>query len=131
MTGRALVAAGLLAAAGVRHVAVVRAAEPGRGAVLFERCAACHALEADAASRPGPSLKGLFGRRAATAPGFDYSPALRRAGQQDGLVWDEVTLDAFLADPADLVRGTWMGEVGLGDPADRAALIAFLRDAAR
>lgn len=92
-----------------------------RGARVYERCAACHALETD---RTGPRHCGLFGRRAGSVPGFPYSPAMRRAG----FVWNEKTLDRFLRSPVTAVPGTSMGYDGVKDDAERQDLIVFLRE---
>lgn len=92
-----------------------------RGARVYERCAACHALERD---RTGPRHCGLIGRRAGSVPGFPYSPAMRRAG----FVWDERTLDRFLRSPFTAVPGTSMGYDGVKDDAERQDLIVFLRE---
>lgn len=92
-----------------------------RGARVYERCAACHALEWD---RTGPRHCGLIGRRAGSVPGFPYSPAMRRAG----FVWDERTLDRFLRSPLTAVPGTSMGYDGVKDDAERQDLIVFLRE---
>lgn len=98
------------------------ATEPGARA--FQRCAACHSLGTDAGSA-GPGLRGVFGRRAGTVEGFVYSDAMRAAGR-DGLIWDEPTLDRYLADPEAVVPGTTMPYQG-GTAAERAAVIAWLR----
>lgn len=96
-----------------------------RGATIYERCAACHAIERN---RTGPQHCGLFGRRAGTAPGFsDYSDAMRHSG----IVWDAKTLDRFLRNPAAMVPGTMMGYAGIADPRERADLIAWLGQATR
>ncbi|MBS0510129.1 MAG: cytochrome c family protein [Proteobacteria bacterium] len=92
-----------------------------RGARVYERCAACHALETD---RTGPRHCGLFGRRAGSVPGFPYSPAMRHAG----FVWNEKTLDRFLRSPVTAVPGTSMGYDGVKDDAERRDLIVFLRE---
>lgn len=95
------------------------------GETVYARCAACHAIDAN---RTGPLHCGLFGRRAGTAPGFDgYSSALRASG----IVWDERSLDQFLKDPLKTVPGTAMGYAGVKDDTERAALIAWLREATR
>ena len=60
----------------------------------FEECAACHTLEAGANS-VGPSLHGIFGRKAGEIADFRYSPAMKRSG----IVWTPETLDNFIADP--------------------------------
>jgi len=66
------------------------AGDPKAGEAIYARCAACHALEYD---RTGPRHCGLFGRRAGSVPGFDYSQAMK----QSRIVWNEATLDRFLA----------------------------------
>jgi cytochrome c len=101
------------------------AAPAGRvhqGEQVYARCQGCHALGYD---RAGPHHCGLFGRRAGSVPGFEYSPAMRRAD----IVWSAKTLDRFLANPQKAVPGTAMGYSGLRDPGERAALIAYLQQA--
>ncbi len=61
---------------------------------------------------------------------LDVNQAMIEAGRERGLVWTEETLDGFLADPEAYLPGTWMSFVGLADPAERAAVIAYLNDAA-
>ncbi|MEX2198043.1 MAG: cytochrome C [Burkholderiales bacterium] len=96
-----------------------------RGARAFSLCAACHAV-APGRHMTGPSLGGLWGRKAGTAPGFArFSAALRNAG----LVWSEDTLDAWLANPAKAVPGNYMQFGGIADVGVRADLIAYLRAA--
>lgn len=113
----------LAAVAAVTVAPLAAAAAPPDGAQVYERCAACHAIEGN---RTGPQHCGLFGRRAGTAPGFDaYSPALRASA----LVWDARTLDVFLQAPTRAVPGTTMGYAGVKDDAERAALIRWLREA--
>lgn len=92
------------------------------GKAVHARCLGCHALAYD---RTGPRHCGLFGRRAGSVPGFPYSDALKRSE----IVWTARTLDRFLADPSRTVPGTSMGYAGVADPAERAALIAYLRQA--
>ncbi len=102
-----------------------RAGDPRRGAQQFRLCAACHAL-APGVHTTGPSLAGLFERPAGTAAGFNrYSPGLRGAGFE----WSDAVLDAWLADPATMIPGTYMDIPGIPYPQDRADLIAFLKRA--
>ena len=92
------------------------------GRALFaQRCAACHSLVAGQ-HRVGPSLAGVVGRKAGTAAGFRYSPALARSS----IVWDRKALDGFLTNSSAAVPGNRMPLVGLPRPADRAALVTFL-----
>lgn len=114
----AVLAAGCLAASGVRAAAP----PPGdarRGAALYEsRCSACHSIDAN---RIGPAHRGVFGRRAGQAPGFAYTAALKGSG----LIWTAANLDRWLAAPTSLVKGTAMG-FRLASPQDRADVIAYL-----
>jgi cytochrome c len=96
--------------------------DPARGETVYARCKGCHAIERD---RVGPRHSGLFGRRAGGVEGYAYSDAMRASG----LVWDEETLDRFLADPRGVVPGTTMGFAGVKDARERADLIAYLRSA--
>jgi len=100
------------------------APDPKAGEAIYSRCAACHALAYD---RTGPRHCGLFGRRAGSVPGFEYSEAMK----QSGIVWNETTLDRFLADPLGTVPGTAMGYAGIKDSKERADLIAYLKQATR
>ncbi|WP_205910797.1 c-type cytochrome [Paroceanicella profunda] len=85
-----------------------------------QRCASCHSLE-DSGRGAGPTLAGVFGRPAGSVEGARYSHALEEAD----LVWDAETLDAFLADPREVVPGTMMA-VRITDPAQRQAIVSFL-----
>jgi cytochrome c len=95
--------------------------DPARGEKRFEECAACHATEAGS-NNVGPSLHGVFDRKAGELKEFRYSPALKRSG----LTWTAQTLDAFIADPQAVVPANRMPYAGMADPADRADLIAYL-----
>jgi cytochrome c len=101
-------------------LAALAAGDPKAGEAVYARCLACHALAYD---RVGPRHCGLFGRRAGAVPGFEYSPAMQRSR----LVWNEKTLNRFLADPPGTVPGTTMTYAGVDDPQERADLIAYLR----
>lgn len=91
-----------------------------RGEQLYVRCIACHALATD---RVGPRHCGLLGRRAGSVPGFEYSRAMKKSG----LVWDEKTLDRFLAKPLAVVPGSSMTYDGVPQARDRADLVAYLK----
>ena len=100
------------------------------GERVFQRCYACHSLDPAERGPSGPTLRGIFGRRAGTLDGFDYSQSLRDAGRA-GLVWSGEALDRFLEDPEALVPGVRMGGVRLRDSAERLALIRWLQHAAK
>ncbi|MCC2662927.1 MAG: domain/cytochrome c family protein, partial [Geminicoccaceae bacterium] len=110
-------------AAPVERSAAV-AAENGRGARLFNACAACHTVTPDGGHMAGPSLHGLFGSMAGSRPDYPYSSALR----QSRLVWTEETVSRlFEIGPERLVPGSKMPLQRMPDPADRAELIAHLK----
>ena len=119
---RPLAAAMALASALAIAPGVARAADAVRGEQLYARCAACHALASD---RVGPRHCGLLGRRAGSVPGFSYTDAMKNSK----LIWDDKTLDRFLAKPMAVVPGTSMTNDGVPDAQDRADLIAYLRKA--
>ncbi|HEY0682044.1 MAG TPA: c-type cytochrome [Steroidobacter sp.] len=94
-----------------------------RGAELYAKeCAACHSLTANT---DAPLHCGLMGRKAGSVAGFPYSEAMRSSG----LVWDEKTLDEFLTAPFVFLPGTIMGFPGFSEAAERADVIAYLKQA--
>jgi cytochrome c len=97
----------------------VHAADLGHGKQLFAACAACHTEKPDAI---GPSLKGVVGRKSAALGNFRYSGPMRRAN----LVWDDVTLRQFVANPQAEVPGTRMPFGGLSNSKDVDDLVAYL-----
>jgi len=100
-------------------------ADPARGETLFRPCRACHMIGDDAVHRVGPHLNGLVGRSIGIVPGYAFSDDLSQAGAE-GAVWDDATLDRFLAGPRDYFPGTRMVFRGIRDAADRADLIAYM-----
>lgn len=107
----------------------VRSPEPGdskAGKMIFLQCSACHSLEPDE-NKTGPSLAGLFGRKAGTVEDFNYSDA----NKNSGIVWDEEELRKYLPDPQKLVPGTKMAFPGLKDPKQVENVIAYLKEATK
>ncbi len=105
---------------GMADPALAKDAERGRQ-VFKETCLACHSLEPDK-HKVGPSLSGLWGRKAGSLQDYSYSPALESADVE----WAEDTLDAWLTDPEGFIPGNFMGFTGIADDDRRADLIAFL-----
>ena len=96
------------------------AGDAGRGAKLYEqKCTGCHSIDAN---RIGPSHRGVFGRKAGSAPGFAYSPGLKKSK----VIWGDKTLDVWLTNPQGFIPGARMG-FRMSDPAQRADVIAFLK----
>ncbi len=99
--------------------------EIARGERLFRACAACHSLEPDR-NMTGPSLSGLWNRKAGSLPNFDrYSAALASSG----VIWNDTSLDRWIADPQHFIPGNTMTFPGIKGARDRAALLAFLKEA--
>ena len=98
------------------------------GAQVFRACVACHTLKRDEGNRAGPTLAGLFGRRIATLPGYNFSPALKKLD----IVWTPDTVSKlFKLGPATFTPGTKMPEQKINSAEDRAALVKFLEDATK
>jgi len=97
-----------------------------RGQRLFnQQCRACHTLEQGGASTTGPNLHGVFGRKAGTLAGYEFSDAMKNSG----IVWDEATLVEYNRDPKAKVPDTKMVYPGLKQPGQLADLIAYLKQA--
>ena len=77
-----------------------------RGGKVFKRCKTCHTLKVGN-HRTGPSLAGLFGRKAGTIEGFKFTDAMK----DSGIVWSGEALDAFLSDVTGFIPGNRMGKV--------------------
>lgn len=96
------------------------------GAQVFRACVACHTLKSGDGDRAGPTLHGIFGRRIATLPGYNFSAALKHLD----IVWTPQTLaKLFEIGPAQYTPGTKMPEQRIGTAEDRDALIKFLERA--
>ena len=112
----------LLAAAGMAYPQ----ADAARGEKRFEECASCHSV-APGENGVGPTLYGIFDRKAASLEDFRYSAAMRNSG----ITWTPETLDTFIADPQKMVPGNRMAYAGLPDVAGRADLISYLEKATK
>ena len=100
--------------------------DAARGQAKFGDCAACHKLEAGA-NNVGPSLHGVFTRKAGEIADFRYSPAMKRSG----ITWTPETLDKFISDPQVMVPANRMPYAGMASAGDRADLIAYLQSATK
>jgi cytochrome c len=96
------------------------------GEKVYKKCKTCHSLEAGK-NKLGPHLAGVIGREAGSVEGYKYSKAMA----DSGLVWDEATLDAFLAKPKEVVPKSKMAFAGLKKEKQRQDVIAYLKEAAQ
>ncbi|HAP13316.1 MAG TPA: hypothetical protein DCR50_21145, partial [Afipia sp.] len=99
-----------------------------RGAEIFRACVACHTLAPDQGNKAGPTLSGIFGRKIATLPGYNFSEPLKKLD----IVWTPETVSKlFEVGPAVYTPGTKMPEQLIGSPEDRNALVQFLARATK
>jgi cytochrome c len=98
------------------------AGDPVAGKRVYEdECAECHTTNGK--TKKGPSLLGMFGRKAGAAPGYeDNSPEMKASG----ITWSEDTLDKYLTMPRKFLPGVKMKYEGLPDAKARTDLIAFI-----
>ena len=91
-----------------------------RGKDLFERrCTGCHSLDQD---KEGPHLRGVYGRKAGTAPTFTYSAAVKSAQ----ITWSDDTLEKWLTDTDSVIPGNDM-TFSVPKAEERADIIQFLK----
>ena len=93
---------------------------------FMRKCSICHALTGGESRKAGPSLHGLFGRRAGTLPGYRYSPVL----QGSDIIWNDDTIDAlFDLGPDHYIPGSKMPMQRITTAEDRKDLVGFLKHA--
>lgn len=98
-------------------------ADTTAGATFFDRkCSTCHDIEQDGTHNTGPLLWNVFGRKAGTAEGFDYSEAMQHSGHS----WDFATLNYYLTDTERAVPGRKMNFIGIPQDEVRANLLAYM-----
>ena len=93
------------------------------GKAVWNKCRACHQVGEGAKNLVGPVLNGLFGRRAGTIEGFNYSDA----NKSSGITWDEATFREYIKNPKAKIPNTKMVFVGLSDEKDIEDLLTFLK----
>ena len=116
---------GAAAAAGLMAVAMfarpsIAADDVAAGQMLYEaKCTGCHSVDAD---RIGPRHRNVVGRKVASVPGFNYSPALKKLGG----IWTPARLDKWLSGTQKMAPGSRM-YIEIDDPTQRRLLIAYLK----
>lgn len=111
---------------GIATQASAQSGDAARGQRVFnQQCRACHTLEKDGAQTAGPNLHGVFGRKAGTAAGYEFSDAMKKSG----ITWDETTMTDYSRDPKAKVPGTKMVFNGVKNAGQLADLVAYLKQA--
>jgi cytochrome c len=101
------------------------AADVAAGEKVFARCKICHSVQAGAPNPVGPNLHGVFGRKAGSVEGYNYSEAMKNSG----IVWDDESLAKYLRDPRGSLPGNKMAFPGLKNDDEMANLLAYLHQA--
>lgn len=105
-------------------LAMLAEADVARGQKISKACAACHSFDKGGANGVGPNLWNVVGITKQSHAGFTYSGALNANGVEE---WNYDALNKFLWKPKKYAAGTKMNYVGIKKPADRAAMVAWLR----
>ncbi|MEN8197707.1 MAG: c-type cytochrome [Pseudomonadota bacterium] len=92
----------LAPAAGIASDPPGAGGDPKKGAKVIRKCVACHDIKTGR-KKVGPSLVGVFGRKAAAAKGYRYSSGIKAAAEK-GVVWNEESLFNYLADPKKFLK---------------------------
>jgi cytochrome c len=115
---------GVVACAGLLIVPAAAAAQSVEdGQRVFNKCRACHQVGENARNLVGPVLNGLFGRKAGTIEGYQYS----ESNKNSGIVWDEATFREYIKNPRKMIPTTKMVFAGLNDEKEIGDLIAYLK----
>ncbi|WP_395628116.1 c-type cytochrome [Sphingorhabdus sp.] len=109
-------------AAAVPIATLLATADVAKGEAVFKKCAACHTIAQGGANGIGPNLWASMGKPHGHVAGFSYSDALKSIPGN----WDFEGMDKWLANPKKYAPGTKMTFAGLGNPEERANLIAYL-----
>jgi cytochrome c len=109
-------------AAAVPIATLLATADVAKGEAVCKKCAACHTIAQGGANGIGPNLWASMGKPHGHVAGFSYSDALKSVPGN----WDFEGMDKWLANPKKYAPGTKMTFAGLGNPEERANLIAYL-----
>jgi cytochrome c len=102
--------------------------DAAKGKEAYAKCGICHQVGPTAQNAIGPELNKIVGRKAATAPGFTYSPGLKKLGDE-GFTWTAENIDKWIADPKAMLPDSPMSQLfqGIPDAGERANIIAYLQ----
>jgi cytochrome c len=102
--------------------------DAAKGKEAYAKCGICHQVGPTAQNAIGPELNKIVGRKAATAPGFTYSPGMKKLGDE-GFTWTAENIDKWIADPKAMLPDSPMAQLfqGIPDAGERANIIAYLQ----
>ena len=102
--------------------------DAAKGKEAYAKCGICHQVGPTAQNAIAPELNKIVGRKAATAPGFTYSPGMKKLGDE-GFTWTAENLDKWIADPKAMLPDSPMSQLfqGIPDAQERANIIAYLQ----
>jgi cytochrome c len=112
----------LVAAAFALLSTAADAGDANNGKTIFARCSICHTVQKGGANGLGPNLFGIVARKAATAPNFVFSAALKKSG----ITWTPDKLKSWISGPARMVPGTKMAFAGISNPKQADDVVAYL-----
>ena len=117
-----LISSALIVLASSAFVPAALAQDADAGKASFNKCLACHAIGEEAKNKVGPELNGLDGRKAGTAPDYNYSDA----NKNSGITWNEANFKEYIKDPKAKVPGTKMAFAGIKNETEVNNLWAYL-----
>jgi len=95
--------------------------------VAVKQCVACHDITEAAQNKVGPPLWGIYGKPAGTVEGYQYSQVHLDKAKADSIIWDDATLDIYIADPQALIPGNKMVYPGVKKETQRKNLIEYMK----
>ena len=110
----------IIGSAALAPAALAQDADAGK--TSFNKCMACHSIGEGAKNKVGPELNGLDGRKAGTAPDYNYSDA----NKNSGITWNEATFKEYIKDPKAKVPGTKMAFAGIKNDTEVNNLWAYI-----
>jgi cytochrome c len=110
----------IIASSATVPAALAQDADAGKAS--FNKCLACHAIGEDAKNKVGPELNGIDGRKAGTAPDYNYSDA----NKNSGITWNEANFKEYIKDPKAKVPGTKMAFAGIKNDTEVNNLWAYI-----
>lgn len=116
---------GVMAGAALVMIAMVpaKAQDVAAGERSWAKCRVCHQIGENAKNAVGPQLNGLFGRKAGTVEGYNYT----QQNKDSGITWDDAVFAEYIRDPRAKIPGTKMVFAGIKNEQEIKDLTAFIK----